>query len=520
MDFSLFLEKFVPKLARKSKQVNQAIWILETTGSEDAAELKATLDAELRLQFSDSKSYEKLLGWEKEVHDPLLKRQLNCLIRAFKQNQVPESLLEKISRQEAAISMSYGNFRPKLDGKTLSENDVRDALKNENDPVKRKRIWEASKEIGKELAPQILALVQLRNEVAKQAGYSDYFQMQLDLQEINEKWLLKTLDELSEKSDQAYGKLIKEIEEAQCNRFQVKKEELGPWAWSDPFCQEDPLDARDLDRLLEGVDIVKSSLSFYERMGINVEPVLKRSDMFERPGKSQHAFCVSMDRATDVRTLNNVRPTIKWLETVLHEFGHAIYDLGYDASLPWLLKEPPHMITTEAMALIAGRQAYSYASLKQLVGSKEERLLKLSDLSCKRRQLIFSRWVLVMTAFESKLYKDPHQDLNSLWWSLVEKYQKIQPPQDRKGKWDWATKYHIGLAPVYYYSYLLGEMFASAIGQALEREIGSPRLDTLQAGAFLQEKLFAPGNRMDWSRLVQHVTGASLSPDAWLKEFA
>ena len=97
-----------------------------------------------------------------------------------------------------------------------------------------------------------------------------------------------------------------------------------------------------------------------------MEQVLGRSDNFERPGKNQHAFCVHIDREGDVRTLNNIQPTIKWLETVLHELGHAVYEYRFDPSLPWLLKEPPHMITTEAMALLAGRQAYRAHSLQEL----------------------------------------------------------------------------------------------------------------------------------------------------------
>ena len=146
--------------------------------------------------------------------------------------------------------------------------------------------------------------------------------------------------------------------------------------------------------------------------------------------------------------------------------------------------------------------------------------MKKADESLKRRQLIFSRWVLVMTAFESSLYRDPSQDLNRLWWSCVEKYQKIRKPSGREKAWDWATKYHIGLAPVYYFSYLLGEMFASSIQESLDKEFGSSSIATKMAGAFLHEKLFLPGNRMDWGSLVKYVTGHSLSADAWLREFA
>jgi peptidyl-dipeptidase A len=367
-----------------------------------------------------------------------------------------------------------------------------------------------------------LALVNLRNEAAHALGYPDYFQMQLDLQEVDAAWLLKTLDDLAKKSDAAYLKLVDEIEETQAKDFGVKRSALGPWAWSEPFGQEDPLNTQEIDELVSGVDISKAGLDFYRGMGIDVSPILTRSDMYERQGKNQHAFCINIDRKGDVRTLNNVKDSMKWLETVLHELGHAIYEMGFDSQLPWLLREPPHMIPTEAMALLAGRQAYRYDSLGPLIGAKrdQEALRKKADLSLCRRELIFSRWVLVMTAFESELYRNPTQDLNALWWNLVEKYQKIRIPKNRQGKWDWATKYHIGLAPVYYFSYLLGEMFASSIQESLKKETGSANLTSKKAGQFLNEKLFYPGNRMNWSELVAHVTGKPLNGDAWIREFA
>ena len=516
--FSLFLETFAPKVENKSRQLNQAVWLLETTGTPDAAELKASLDTEFKVLFSDAPTYQRLCEWDRDsaLKDPLLKRQLNLLIRAFKQNQIPEALLQKISQKEAALAQTYATFRPVLNGKSLSENDIREILKVENDPMIRKKAWDASKQIGEALALQILALVNLRNQAARSLGYSDFFEMQLELQEVDRSWLLSLLDSFAKASNAAYTQAFHSIETALSIRFKGSK---GPWVWSDPFCQEDPLDTCELDHLVDGIDIPGVCLSFYRRMGIDVQPILKRSDLYEKAGKNQHAFCINMDRRGDVRTLNNVKPTIKWLETMLHEFGHAIYELGFEPRLPWLLSEPPHMITTEAMALIAGRQAYRSEALVHLVGQQRPDLMQKADESLRRRELIFSRWVLVMSAFESELYRQPNQDLNRLWWSLVEKYQKIAPPAGREGKADWAAKYHIGLAPVYYFSYLLGEFFASSIQEALQKTYGKKGLDNPEAGRFLQERLFAPGNRMSWSELIRQVTGQSLSYDAWLREF-
>lgn len=517
-----FLTGIVNPLTRKSTLLNKASWLLETTGSKDAGDLKAALDTELRLLLSDTHTFERLDAWDRNsaVADPLQKRELNVLIRAFKSNLLPKGLLEEIAHKESFLLQHYANFRPELQGKKVSENALRAILKKENDPHIRKMAWETSKQIGELLAPLILELIALRNEAAKALGYTDYFTMQLVLQEVDKEWLFSTLEELAKASDAAYSKVVQEIEASQCTRFGVQKEDLGPWAWSEPFGQEDPVDSAALDSLVEGIDMLAVCKSFYEQMGIDVSGILERSDMYERPGKNQHAFCTHIDREGDVRTLNNLQPTIKWLETLLHELGHAVYEMGFDPRLPWLLREPPHMLTTEAMALIAGRQAYRYNALQFLVGNREEALMHKGEESLKRRQLIFSRWVLVMTHFEIALYENPQQNLNALWWSLVEKYQKIRRPLGRERKCDWASKYHIGLAPVYYYSYLLGEMLASALEEAIERETGSRELTHKKAGQFLQEKLFHPGNSLRWDILIERAIGKPLSADAWIKQFA
>lgn len=522
--FKQFLTSFIPKIAAKGRQLNKAVWLLETTGSVDALDLKSELDTEFRLLFSDPATYEKLLRWEQKgivsAKDTLLKRELSHLIRLFKQNALPSSLVAEIARKEAEVAHAYANYRPTLEGKVLSENDIREILKKERDPFLRKRVWNASKSIGEVLAPSILDLVHLRNRAATHLGYSDYFAMQLELQEVDEKWLFPFLDELALRSDATYATLLDDLALKQSEKLGVAKEELGPWAWSDPFCQEDPLATHDLDTLVKGADLLEISTSFFQRMGFDVAPVLKKSDMFERPAKNQHAFCLNIDRGNDVRTLNNVNATIKWFETTLHELGHAIYELGYNRNLSWLLREPPHMITTEAMALIAGRQAYHAETFNDFFPSHDRKLAQKGEESLKRRQLIFSRWVLVMTHFERELYRQPHQDLNALWWELVAKYQKISPPLEREGKSDWAAKYHIGLAPVYYYSYLLGEVFASAIEEALLQVAGERRLTSKKVGDFLSQKLFSPGNSLPWFELVRHVTGHPLSTKPWLSQFA
>ncbi len=520
--FKELLRTFIPVVAMKSEQLNRVLWILETTGSEDAALLKSSIEIEFRLLFKNEGVFHQLLKWEDDAKKfpPLFKRQFTVLLRQFKQNAIPADLIKEISELETALLSKYANFRASLNEVSLSENQIRELLKTERSPEKRKEIWAASKQVGMVLAPYVLKLVDLRNQSARHLGYSDFFHMQLDMQEVDASWLFQFLDELEKGSSQAYDKTLDFILADQSKHYGVQVDQLGPWAWAEPFCQEDPNGTQNLDPLIENVDLCDTSQKFFERMGINILPIAKASDHYEREGKNQHAFCINIDRSKDVRTLNNVQPTLKWLETLLHEYGHAIYEIGFDQELPWLLKEPPHMLTTEAMALLAGRQAYLPQSLNKLVGIVHQDLFDEAIESLKRRQLIFSRWVLVMTFFERELYQNPHQDLNKLWWDTVSRFQKISPPENREGSCDWASKFHISLAPVYYYSYLLGEVLASSLQEGLSKSNGLPQLDTVESGNFLKNHLFHPGNKLAWNELVEACVGNPLSSQAWLQEFA
>ena len=83
---------------------------------------------------------------------------------------------------------------------------------------------------------------------------------------------------------------------------------------------------------------------------------------------------------------------------------------------------------------------------------------------------MFSRWCQVVFRFEMALYDNPEQDLNRVWWDLVEKYQEVKRPEGRNQP-DYASKIHIATAPVYYQSYMLGQLFASQVHHAIARDV-------------------------------------------------
>ncbi|MCH9634497.1 MAG: hypothetical protein S4CHLAM7_12490 [Chlamydiae bacterium] len=520
--FNLFLKDFIDKYKNKLTCYHKASWLLETAGSKKTASELAKYDHELNLLFTDKENYQKLVSWKKEgsITSPDLLRILKLLIKKYEENQVPKELLEQISQKEAKLSHTYVQFRAYFEEKETGENQLLNILKTELNVERRKEAWKASKEIGKTLAPQILEIVKLRNQKAHRLGYSDFYQMQLEHQEIDKKWLFKFLAEFTEKSQPSHTKVIQEIEQKLSERFNVKSCNLGPWSWSDPFCQSDPLFESSLDDLFKDVDLLQVGTDFFSSMGFEITDILNRSDLYERSNKNQHAFCTHIDREGDVRILTNLQPTFRWLDTLLHELGHGVYEKGFDPSLSWILKQPPHMIPTEAIALIMGRSAYDPHFLKTFIKSENlETSLQEALKSLQRTQLLFSRWVLVMIHFEANLYQNPQQDLNHLWWTLVQKYQKICPPSHYADKFDWACKYHIGLAPVYYHSYLLGEFFASMLKKEFTHSESPSLYGQRKVSDFLNTKLFFPGNRLKWDLLIEQVLAKPLHYQDWIEDF-
>ena len=171
--------------------------------------------------------------------------------------------------------------------------------------------------------------------------------------------------------------------------------------------------------------------AYFAALGHDVDAILARSDLEPRRGKDQHAFQITVVRGSDIRTLCNLEPTLRWLETLLHELGHAIYDDSVDKSLPWLLRTHSHTFTTEAVAMLHGRRARDHVFLEQFAGIHPMSRGSREQRRRAARPAGFAAWVQVMARFERSLYADPGQDLVTTWWSQVERYQHLRRPRHR-----------------------------------------------------------------------------------------
>lgn len=524
--------------------LNLADWTANVSGKEEDFQKRQAAEEALDRALSDPTPFAELKAI-KQAGDlsPLVARQIQILYLEFLEKQVPAELLAKISEKSNAIIRGFNIFRPKVNGRELTQNEIRRILIESHDSAERKATWEASKKVGPVVVADLLKLAELRNEAAQKLGFSDYYAMRLHLMEQNEGQISKLFDELDELTRGPYRNAKAEIDASLAKNCGIRIEELRPWHYHDPFFQEVPvLEGALPDSVFKNIDIVAIDRKFYGGIGLPVDDVLERSDLYEKPGKCPHAFCCDIDRTGhDIRLLQNIIPNEEWLCTMLHESGHAVYakNVGcmaqagavpFTPPLHYILHTDAGPLCTEGVAMMFERFGHNVDWLAQMgVNVPDRDRYRSATAKYQRyRMLVFARYCQVMMRFERELYRNPKQDLNRLWWDLVEKYQEIKRPEGRNEP-DFATKVHIITTPVYYHNYMLGEMFASQLHHAMIRAILKPDKSPLvpmplsfytyvgdkRAGEFLRERVFAPGLTLNWSELTKHATGEELNAKAF-----
>jgi peptidyl-dipeptidase A len=514
-----FIEAHLRQLRPIARESNLAGWVAATTGSESAIRRSAEARTALKRLYSDREAFERTRAFlaSESIQDTMVARQLTLLSHAYTANQLRPEMIADLSYREAELEGIFYNYRARWQGTEISNNGLRELLGGEQNNDRRRGIWEASKEIGPLIAPRLRELVGRRNAAARHLGFVDYYTMELALQEFDEVELFQLLDEFRRRSDTSFRELRERLDEELAERYRLPAPDLRPWHWDDFFSQEAPsIRALDFDIYFEGLDLTAVASAYFSSIGLPVADILARSDLYEREGKDQNAFCTDIDREGDVRILCNLRPSERWMRTLLHELGHAVFDMYVPRSLPFLLRTPAHTLVTEAIAMFFGRLTRDPEWLRATITLDLDPAQEAEVTDQQRLAMLASaRWILVMVYFERELYRDPErEDLNRLWWDLVAEFQFIRRP-DERDRPDWATKMHLSLAPVYYHNYLLGELMASQLTSVM-RSAGAA---VGSVGDFLRDRIFARGAVLPWNELLREATGKPLSARHFVEQF-
>lgn len=526
-----FITTHVAQVEPLTTHANLTYWKASTTGNRQEYNKLRELQIDIRRIYSNPQEYALIETFRNsgKIEDARLKRQLDILYCAYLRNQIEPSLLKKIIKLDTKIQQEYSHFRGIMEGKLVTNSDIYTILTTETDTRIRELAWKASKQVGEAIIDDFLQLVRYRNEAAQQLGFDSFHTLSIVTSEQRVEELDRIFAELDQLTYKPYVRLKSELDRILADGYGIAPEDLMPWHYHDPFFQRTPLVYEcDLDLYYENQDVKELARKFYAGIGLSVDDILARSDLYDRKGKYPHAYSHDVDRRGDVRILCNLQNTERWMETILHELGHAVYSKYHDPNEPWLLREPAHSFTTEAVAMLFGRLSRNPAWMQKMLGLTREQRVEIEQVSRKYlqfQQVLFARWAMVMYHFEKQLYADPDQDLNALWWDLVEKYQLIKRPT---GPLDagWLSKLHFTSAPCYYHNYILGEMLASQLHNhivhnvlRLESDQNVSYVGRKEIGDYLRKNVLGPGALYNWNDMIARATGEPLTARYFVRQF-
>lgn len=499
------LEAWTARLHPAETALANARWDAAIEATPERAERVAQCARILEERSCDESGLERVeRSLRERIEDPLLRRAMERLRLRLVAHRRPRE--EREIDLEAEVARVFASFRACVGEERLDPNQVRHRLRTVTDESSLEGVWRAAAALGTELADRTRELATLRNAHARACGYPDYRAMRLATEESSPEGLARFLDALERDTTRPWQEAKAGLDRRRAQRFGCAVEALRPWHYGGVFLETPPPEGDAVDPFAER-DAVDLARRTFAPLGFDIEDVLARSDLLPREAKHPHAFCAHLDREGDVRILANVVPSQRWVRGLLHELGHAVYEQGLDAELPWILRRPPHAATTEGVAMCFGRLVDDPIWREKVAGLPAD---PEAEAPRRERLLAFLRWALVVVRFEEALYADPERDLDAAWWETVERIQGIRRSHDAPAGL-WAAKVHVALWPVYYHAYLMGEAIASALGRHLRQNVfGRGLVANPAAGTYLKERVFRPGAALHWERHLEEATRAPL----------
>ncbi len=547
-----FIDQYTAEWLQLLYAYNQASWNSNTKiveGDETNARAENAALEKLTAFTGSKGSIERAttLLKQQDKLTPLQVKQLKgILYRAAEYPEIAKDLVkERIAAETAQTEKLYG-FDFKIDGKSVTPNQIDDILRTSNDAAERRKAWEASKEVGKVLKDGLANLQRLRNATVRPLGYSSFINYQISDYGLTGPEMLELLDKFNRELRPLYRELHTWARYELAKRYnQPVPDQLPadwlPNRWAQDWSALVQVEGMNVDDALKSKTpewVVQQAEQFYISLGFPPLPksFYEKSSLYPPPAgatykKNTHASAWHLDRQADIRSLMSVEPNAEWYETAHHELGHIYYYVSYtNPQVPPLLREGANRAYHEAIGTLIGLAATQRPFLEgRGLAPKGARVDETQALL--REALNYVAYMPfatgTMTRFEYDLYENnlPKDQYNKRWWELALKYQGVVPPSPRGEEYcDACTKTHINDDAAQYYDYAIANVILFQLHDHIARNIlkqdphATNYYGSRAVGDFLR-KIMSPGASRDWREVLRETTGEDLSAKAMLRYF-
>ncbi|MEQ1733965.1 MAG: M3 family oligoendopeptidase [Bacteroidia bacterium] len=402
----------------------------------------------------------------------ILLRSTAMAIQLFREENIP------LHAQIQTLQNNYGNITSQMsiehEGKELTLQQAATYFKNTNRAL-REAIYNAvnirrlqDKTTLDELYTQ---LISLRHNVAQNAGYANYRDYKFD--ELNRfDYNLKDVEEMHA----SVAKYIKPIVE----QFDVeRKAELGYTSLQPWDMDVDTQGATPPKPFTTGEDLVNKTIACFNKIDpqfaefITIMRDLKYLDVESRKGKAPGGYNYPLYESNIPFIFMNAVGTMRDVETMVHEGGHAIHSiLSAGLELVDFKNIPSEVAELASMSM----ELIAMEHIETFVADKDQlKRLKIEQLQSCLQTLT---WVCTIDKFQHWIYTHPTHTLEertAQWIQVFEEFntskieyaaqegtttvaQKLSYKQNA-----WQKQLHLYEVPFYYIEYGMAQLGAIAM---------------------------------------------------------
>lgn len=457
--------------------------------------------------FRNKETFDKLKEFkEKGLNDTHLAKQLKDLLRDFDEELNTGAIKRVLRDKENEIAQKYNSYIATIDGQEITKPEISKLLQTEKDVTLRKKAYEARVKGGDLIADNMVKFINMRNAFSKTKGYNNYFDYAItELYDVQPKYLDELLNDVYANAKDLNYAIQEKNKKELAAEYGISEDDLKAYHYG-LLLDNNP--RKEVNKSFatteQVVDIAKQT---YLKMGYNIDNMPITLDLFPRQNKNTHGFCFCIQPGKDSRILANLTNDSNSLDTLCHELGHCVYNIGISNELPYMDQdETPAM--TEAVAMMMGDLQQREDILKGIV---PDDVLERFKADFKNSEAKFISRSMLIIEFEKRMYENPEQDLQQLWLDLRIKYLLANPDDEKNN--EWATIPHYLSHPGYYQNYFRANLIKAQLYSFLRNKFGA-LTDNKTTAHYLGEKLFKYGTSIEENDLIKIFTGEPLSSKA------
>jgi hypothetical protein len=386
-----------------------------------------------------------------------------------------------------------------VDGEDVPYRAVPVRLRNEADPERRRRLFEAKLVHTLKLNEVLLARIGTLHDMAATLGFKSYVHLCSELKGID---YISFADEMEDLLRRTEGIYLSSMEELVSGR--TGKTLSDAWSYDIPFAFR----GSEFDGHFDAAGLIGAFKETLEGMGL--DPSARPNivvDTEDRPKKTPRAFCAPVKVPDDVRLV--IKPTGGWrdYEALFHEGGHAWHFGNADRAMPAEYRYLGDNSVTEAFAFLFNYLPTNPLWLESRLGMEDPDEYVRFALTNK---LMFLRRYASKMLYELKLHNSTVNE------EFGEVYRGCLQRGLRFGHTDLHYLEDVDDA-LYCVDYLRAWIFEGQLRQALEEKFTEMWFEDPKAGEYLTE-LWSYGQKFTAEECAKLLGYVDLDSEALITE--